>query len=122
MGSNYQALIAKLDEFIRRYYLNQLIRGTLYALGGVVVFFLALALLEHFGRFSTLSRTFLFYSFIVFTSFILVRFIIIPLGKLYRLGNVISYEQAAQIIGVHFSNVQDKLINVLQLSGGRGTI
>lgn len=40
---------------------------------------------------------------------------IIPLSRLYRYGKVISYEEASAIIGTHFSNVQDKLLNVLQL-------
>jgi len=35
--------------------------------------------------------------------------------KLYKLGKIISYEQAAAIIGNHFSEVKDKLLNVLQL-------
>ena len=30
---NYQLLIEKLDQFIRKYYVNQLIRGSLYATG-----------------------------------------------------------------------------------------
>jgi hypothetical protein len=39
----------------------------------------------------------------------------IPLSRLYRFGKIISYEEAASIIGRHFTDVQDKLLNVLQL-------
>lgn len=121
MGNNYQSLINRLDEFIRKFYLNQLIRGGIYAIGGGIVFFLLVAVLEHFGRFNTGVRTFLFFSLAGFILFILGRYIIYPLTKLMRLGKIITYEQAATIIGQHFSNVQDKLLNVLQLSGNRGT-
>lgn len=38
-----------------------------------------------------------------------------PLLHYYRLGKIISYEQAAQIIGTHFGEIKDKLINILQL-------
>jgi hypothetical protein len=33
----------------------------------------------------------------------------------FHLGKVISHEQAASIIGEHFTNVKDKLLNILQL-------
>jgi hypothetical protein len=45
----------------------------------------------------------------------LVNYIFIPLTKYFKLGKVISHQQAASIIGTHFQNVQDKLLNVLQL-------
>ena len=44
-----------------------------------------------------------------------VKLVIIPLLKLFRIGGVISDDEAAKIIGRHFPEVQDKLINTLQL-------
>ena len=60
-------------------------------------------------------RAVLFYLFIAGNIFILIRYIAIPLLKLYRIGEVLSYKEAAAIIGRHFREVQDKLLNVLQL-------
>jgi hypothetical protein len=60
-------------------------------------------------------RTVLFYLFILTSLFVFLKYIVIPLSKLYKLGQLISYEEAANIIGKHFSNVQDRLLNVLQL-------
>jgi hypothetical protein len=57
----------------------------------------------------------LFYSFIAITGFILVKYIAIPVTRLYRFGKIISHEEASLIIGKHFSSIQDKLLNVLQL-------
>lgn len=36
--------------------------------------------------------------------------------KFFRLGKTISHEQAAEIVGDHFIDVKDKLLNVLQLN------
>jgi hypothetical protein len=87
----------------------------LYSTAAVLLFFLTVALLENFAHFDTGVRSFLFYSFWGVNAFIVIWLILIPSLKLYRLGNIISYEQAAGIIGRHFSAIQDKLLNVLQL-------
>jgi hypothetical protein len=115
MATAYQLLIARLDGFIRKYYKNRLLRGCIYALGTLPAFYLLVTLLEHFGHFGILIRTFLFYSFLLVNAGIIGWFIIIPLLKLYRIGKVISHEEAAQIIGSHFEDVKDRLLNTLQL-------
>ncbi|MCP5809934.1 hypothetical protein NL321_27715, partial [Klebsiella pneumoniae] len=43
------------------------------------------------------------------------RFIVLPLVKLFRMGKVISHAEAANIVGTHFAEVKDKLLNTLQL-------
>ncbi|HET6991401.1 MAG TPA: DUF4175 domain-containing protein, partial [Bacteroidia bacterium] len=114
-SSSYDILIGKLDEFIRKFYKNQLIRGLLYATGILVSGFLLMTVLEYFAHFDTIVRTILFWSFIVATGTVLSRFVFFPLFKLNRIGKIISHDEAASIIGKHFTNVQDKLLNVLQL-------
>ncbi len=117
MASNdgYSLIIARLDEFIRKYYKNQLIRGAIYSFGLLLVFYLGLSILEYFGEFNPLIRTILFYTYLLTAAYVLGTFILIPLLKLNRLGKIISYEEAAGIVGEHFNTVQDKLLNVLQL-------
>ncbi len=112
---SYQILISKLDAFIRKYYKNKLIRGGIYAFTLTLAFYLVVTTLESVGHFSTAFRTVLFYSFLSGILFILWRFVAIPLFHLYKIGHIISHEQAAQIIGQHFAEVKDKLLNVLQL-------
>ena len=114
-SSNYQSLIEKLDGFIRKYYKNHLLRGLIYSIGLVLLFFVAVTVLEYYAHFNSIVRTILFYSFVAATGFVVVKYIATPLSKLYMLGKIISHEEAANIIGKHFSNVQDKLLNVLQL-------
>ena len=114
--SNYQSLISKLDEFIRKYYKNQLIKGALLSVSLVAAFFVAATTLEYFGRFDTAPRAILFWGFLGTTGFVLARWVITPLLKLNKLGSVISHAQAAEIVGTHFQDeVNDKLLNTLQL-------
>ena len=113
--SNYRELLIKLDAFIRKYYINQLIRGGIYAFTLLLGFYLAVALLESFAWFNTAVRSILFYCYLSATAIVLWRLVFIPLSKLYRLGPVISHTTAANIIGEHFSHIKDKLLNTLQL-------
>lgn len=113
--NSYNILIKKLDEFIRKYYLNQLVRGILFSTGILLSLFLIANLLEYFLKFDILGRKIIFYGFVLITGLVTYPFIFIPLKHYLRLGKVISYEQAAKLIGIHFSEVQDKLLNILLL-------
>ncbi|MDC0231443.1 DUF4175 domain-containing protein [Aureispira] len=118
-SSNYQSLIEKIDQFIRKYYMNSLIRGLLYSIGIILMSFISIALLEYYYFNSTISsislRKTLYYSFIVLSFTTLGFCVFRPLLHYFQLGAIISHEQAAKIIGSHFGNVKDKLLNVLQL-------
>ena len=104
-----------LDQFIRKYYKNRMIKGIIYALALLLSLFLVMALLEHFGYFGTTVRAILFWCYLLSSVCLLVYYVFVPLAKMFRLGKVISYEEAAKIIGRHFPEVQDKLLNLLQL-------
>ncbi|NTV84791.1 MAG: DUF4175 domain-containing protein, partial [Bacteroidales bacterium] len=112
---NYTILIGKLDEFIRKFYKNRLIRGTILFISALTLFFLVITLTEFFGRFSSGVRASVFYAFIIINLLILWKLILIPALKLFRFGKVITHEQAAEIIGTHFPEIGDKLLNTLQL-------
>ncbi len=113
--SNYRFLIAKLDEFIRKYYLNQLLKGLIYIFAISLALFLIITLSESFFRFSTGIRAFLFWGYIVTVAILSYRYVTNPLFHYYKLGGTISHEKAATIIGDHFNEVSDKLLNILQL-------
>lgn len=63
-----------------------------------------------------MGRTFLFWIFIIVELFLLFRFILFPIFKLFKLQKGIDYKEASAIIGNHFTEVNDKLTNFLQLS------
>lgn len=115
LKDNYSLLIEKLDGFIRKFYINQLLRGALYTVGAVLGLFILLNVAEYYLYFSTGVRTAMFWGFAVLSGAALWRWVALPLMHYFHLGKVISHEQAAQIIGEHFSGVKDKLLNILQL-------
>ncbi|MFN5223042.1 MAG: DUF4175 family protein [Bacteroidota bacterium] len=112
---HYESLLSKLDAFIRKYYKNQLIRGAAITFTALTAGWLVFSGVEYFGHFDSLVRTSLFWTFMAAASFSLWKLVLIPVSKLFKLGKTISHEQAAQIIGKHFPNVSDKLLNTLQL-------
>ncbi|MBC8172792.1 MAG: DUF4175 domain-containing protein, partial [Chitinophagales bacterium] len=113
---NYQILLQKLDEFTRKYYLNKLVRGILFTAAILVSIYLLFSFLEYRFYFSTLVRKILFYTLVFGGLTMLYAWIIEPSLKYFRLGKIIDHPTAAKIIGKHFSEIQDKLLNILQLN------
>ena len=111
-------IIGNLDRFIRKYYKSRLIRGALYCLAALLTLFIALVLLEHFGYFSTAVRTLLFWLYVAATAALLAAYVASPLLKMRGLGRRISRQEAARIVGRHFPEVKDSLLNLLQLQQG----
>ena len=109
------SLIQKLDEFIRAYYLNQLVNGALRSLAVLMCAGIGFALLESVGRFGIAGRTVLFWTLLTGSSFLLVVWLVVPLLKWARIGKGLSYEEASDLIGQHFPEISDRLLNVLQL-------
>jgi hypothetical protein len=76
---NYELLLRKLDEFTRKYYVNQFIRGAIYASALLLAAFLVINVLEYVVYFSSVIRTILFFGFLAGALFIIVRWIALPL-------------------------------------------
>ena len=109
-------IYSKLEAFIRKYYTNELLRGTIFFIGLGLLYFIFTLLVEYFLWLPQGGRTVLFWLFIVVEIFLLFRFILFPVFKLFKLQKGINYRQASDIIGKHFSEINDKLTNFLQLS------
>lgn len=112
---NDNKIIDKLDNFIRKYYKNQLLKGLLLSAAILLFLYIVIVVLEHYGYFGTSFRTVLFWSFIIALAVTLTFYVVMPLLKMFKIGRRISHEQAASIIGSHFPEVSDKLLNLLQL-------
>lgn len=115
LNSNYRLLIQKLDQFIRKFYLNKLLKGSLYFVGLILAVYLIISLTEYKLYFSTNIRKLIAFGFVSLFSISGFVWIVKPLIALFRLGKTISHEQAAAIIGTHFTDIKDKLLNALQL-------
>jgi hypothetical protein len=110
----------KLEAFIRKFYVNELIRGIVFFIGLGLLYFLFTLLIEYFLWLKPMGRTLLFSIFMVVEVFLLFRFVLFPLLKLVKLQKGIDYDQASIIIGKHFGDVNDKLTNFLQLADAGG--
>lgn len=113
--NNYDWLVGRLDAFIRKYYANKLIRGVLVFLSCLLFYILTVTVSEYYLYMAVWMRIAILSLFVALGSSALVAWVVIPLAKMARLGSVISHEQAADIIGKHFPEVSDKLLNILQL-------
>ena len=112
---NRKNLYSKLDKFIRKYYLNQLIRGGILTLLSLLVLFIFISILEHYMNFDVMFRTFLFWTYIIINSIIISKFILAPILQLLKISKGLKHKDAAKIIGNHFKEIDDKLLNVLEL-------
>jgi len=115
------AIYQKLEAFIKKYYTNELIKGGLLFIGFGLLYFLFTLFIEYFLWLKPLGRTLLFWAFIAVEVFLLFRFILFPIFKLFKLQKGIDYNQASTIIGNHFTEVSDKLTNFLQLSASENS-
>ena len=113
--TNFENILLKLESFIRRFHTNDLIKGSILFFSIGLLYFLFTLLIEHFLWLDTRFRTLLFWVFIIVETLLFIKFIAIPLSKLFKLQKGIDYQDASKIIGNHFPDVNDKLLNVLQL-------
>ncbi len=113
---NKDLLIQKLETFIRKYYNNIAIRGSIFFTAILLILFLSISFFEYFAYSNPLLRGILFYGFLSINLLILIGFIAIPLFKKHGLLKRITYEDAARIIGNHFPEIDDKLLNTIQLN------
>lgn len=109
-------IYSKLEAFIKKYYTNELLRGTLFFIGLGLLYFIFTLLVEYFLWLPSAGRITLFWLFIAVEIFLFFRFILFPVFKLFKLQKGIDYRQASYIIGTHFAEINDKLTNFLQLS------
>lgn len=111
----FENIQRKLKNFVTKFYINELIKGVLLFFIFGILFFVFITVSEYILWFSTFVRTILFYLFVILEISLFVFFILIPLLKLFGFRGGISEEDAAKIIGVHFPEIKDKLLNMWQL-------
>ena len=110
------ALIAKIEDFSRKFYLNRLIQGVLVGAVLWIVFYLIINGLEYVSWFPPKGRFVLFLFLLAGSAFVAVYYFLIPLVNLIRFRKKMSVEQASVLIGKFFPEIKDKLLNTIQLS------
>ncbi|MCA0932950.1 hypothetical protein LCM02_10850 [Lutimonas saemankumensis] len=112
---HFQNIHDKLKAFIRKYYTNEIIKGGIFFLSFGLLYLLLTLAVEHYFWLEPLARTILFWLFIGIEFYFLFRFILIPVMKLIGIRKGITNYEASRIIGEHFPEVEDKLLNLIQL-------
>lgn len=114
--ASFKQIEGKLQAFIKKYYTNELIKGSILFLSFGLLYFIFTLFIESFFWLKPIPRTILFYTFILIELLLLITYILIPISKLIGINSGITKTKASLIIGKHFSDVEDKLLNVLQLN------
>lgn len=112
---NYHYILTKIHAFIRKFYYNELLKGTILFLTIGLLYFIFTLFIEYFLWLKPLFRTLLFWLFITIEIALLVRFIFFPIFKLFGIRKGINLTEAATLIGIHFPEIDDKLLNTIQL-------
>ena len=111
----YKNIESKIYQFIRKYYTNELIKGSILFLSLGALYFLLTLIIEHFFWLRPSFRTLLFWLFVLAELLLLYQYIFKPIFKLYGLQKGLSKKESALIIGSHFPEVKDKLLNIIEL-------
>ncbi len=112
---DFQAVLAQLEAFKQRLYLNLLLRGAILTGGLLLTFFLAFTLLEYFLYLPYAGRAALLFGFLAALFYTFGRWLWAPLAGFLHLRRLLTDEQAARRVGEYYPEVQDKLLNALQL-------
>lgn len=109
----------KLQAFIKKYYFNELIKGLLLFFAIGALYFIFTLFVEYFLWLKPASRSLLFWLFVFIELALFAAYIVFPITQILGLKKGISEVEASKIIGNHFSEVKDKLLNMLQLNESR---
>jgi len=115
MSNGISKIDFKIYAFKRKYYYNLFIKGSILTLSIALAYFLIVVITEYNFWLSSLLRLTLL---ILFFSFLLICIIVFLKAPLLwsTTKKGISNEESAKIIGKHFPEINDRLLNVLQLS------
>jgi hypothetical protein len=112
---DYNLLRNRLKKFISNYYFHQWLKGGLQFLIVIVTIYLLTTTLEYNLYLSPDIRRVLFFLFLVAFLLLFYFWVLSPLLEFIQNRTRINDKQAAKIIGKHFPEVKDKLINLLYL-------
>lgn len=111
----FDEFLIKLKSFVKKYYVNALLKGCLYFIFWTISYFLVLLFLENFYFFSSSFR-FSFFIFYCLVSLCLVSLCILrPIFKYLFWNSNTSLKQTIDEIAKHFPHLKDRLIHLVDL-------
>ena len=115
MDKNYKQFVDKLNSYIRKFYLYQLIRGLLLFILLFVVYYSFVSALEYFNYFNPTVKLSIIVVTLFFTAFIFIFFLLIPVIKLFGVGKRLTYYDVSTQLSKTYPEIKDKLINIVEL-------
>jgi hypothetical protein len=110
-----QSLLSRLEAFVKRYYMNKIIKGVLIWTLLCLSIYAAFVLIEYFFYLSPSIKTILIALASISILGLLLQSVLLPLLSYYNINRKFGYAEAAQFLGKHFPAIDDQIINVLQL-------
>lgn len=116
MSEKFNILVDKLNSFKLKFYTYKLVKGITLSIFFLLLIFTTFSLTEYFIYFSSEVRKVIFFGYLIFSSLLLLQFIGIPLFRMLNVLKPIDLKTTSRIIQNHFSEIEDKLINVIELN------
>ena len=115
MTENFNILVNKLDRFRRRFYFYSLIRGIVITLFTMLVLYTLISVIEYMVYLPADVKKSVLSGSSIFLLFMIGRFLALPLLKMLRIIKPLDYKTATVLIQKHFSEIEDKLLNIIEL-------
>lgn len=115
MSTEFSVIELKIIQFIKKYYLNKLIKGLLFS---VLVFFLLsfiILLIEYFSFLSVSQKSWLISFYLLVQLSVFIYYVILPLLGFFGFRIKVSKEHINGILVKHFPEIKDKFWNLLEL-------
>lgn len=116
MDKNYKQFVDKLNSYISKFYLYQLIRGLMLFILLIIVYWGSIALLEYFSYFDPKIKLSIAVFTFLLTLIIFIYFIVIPIIKLLGIGKILTFYDVSTLLSKKYPEIKDRLINIIELS------
>lgn len=116
MTNSFNILVDKLKSFRLKYYSYQILKGVVLSLFFILLIYTSFAVVEYFVYLSSEVRKIIFFGFIIFAVSVVFQFIGIPLLKFFHVLKPIDDNTTTALIQNHFSEIEDRLLNIIELS------
>lgn len=111
----YSLISSQLEIFIRKFYLNLIIKGIIWFLAILFALFLLTSVTAYFAYLSVLARSLIFYLSLMLIASLFWQYIGRYLLSFLKLRKRIDHKTASRLIGEHFPDISDKLLNTIEL-------
>lgn len=113
---SYNKVLARLRQFIRKYYLNKSLRGLLLSVIVFAVFAGILVLGNQGLKLNVGWRTVGIWFLSISMALMILMLVVVPFFQYLGVGRRLNYKKAERILSSHFSEMKDTLLNMLELA------